>query len=346
MNNRTVQRGASARFLALLASFTMIIAGFAGFLLAGPASAGEVQSPENDYHKVWICHADMERGNGHVKLGNGEYKVGFNLIEIDENAWGPNNAHYQHPLDKQVFPSFDEETDEWIPPTIEDCGPDVSVFYCPEDSANPDTVLDGPYDAETDLRTCYVPAIEVAATCNASLTASVDANGYDPDDLQVVVTVDGVEVVEAGSWEDGTFSYSLALSDTKSHTIKVDLYDLGLGEVATPIGTKSASNEDCTPKVLTCEDRGDCPPPPPAEVTPPVEVTPVVEAAVASVPEAAAIAPAPATVSVPAAAKLPAAVPAGDGSEAPAVPLWALALMVVGLLGAGISARSWAASRK
>lgn len=42
---------------------------------------------------------------------------------------------------------------------------------------------------------------------------------------------------------------------------------------------------------------------------------------------------------VPEAATLPAAVPAGDGSQAPGLPMWAFALIVIGALGAVASVK-------
>ncbi len=44
-------------------------------------------------------------------------------------------------------------------------------------------------------------------------------------------------------------------------------------------------------------------------------------------------------VTVPQAATVPAAVPAGDGSQAPGLPMWALALVAVGVLGAAAAGK-------
>ncbi len=49
----------------------------------------------------------------------------------------------------------------------------------------------------------------------------------------------------------------------------------------------------------------------------------------ATVPEA----EAPATVSVPEAATVPESVPAGDGPQAPAVPMWVTALLIASMMG-------------
>jgi hypothetical protein len=51
-------------------------------------------------------------------------------------------------------------------------------------------------------------------------------------------------------------------------------------------------------------------------------------------------------VTVPSKATLPGAVPAGDGSQAPGLPMWAMALMVVGALGAAAAGKQILAARK
>ncbi len=77
--------------------------------------------------------------------------------------------------------------------------------------------------------------------------------------------------------------------------------------------------------------------PAPAEVGPPAAVVSPVEAA--TVPEAA-------TVAAPEAATVPAAVPAGDGSQAPSVPMWALVMIAVGVLGAAGAGKQLVGARK
>ncbi|MCX6434386.1 MAG: hypothetical protein NTX29_17015 [Actinobacteria bacterium] len=62
-------------------------------------------------------------------------------------------------------------------------------------------------------------------------------------------------------------------------------------------------------------------------------------AAPAIVPVSNVSAPAAATVAVPAAATVPAAVPAGDGSQAPVLPMWALALLTAGILGTAVAGK-------
>jgi hypothetical protein len=98
---------------------------------------------------------------------------------------------------------------------------------------------------------------------------------------------------------------------------------------------------------------GACPPPPPpgcVENCDPVVTeeppAPVVEAAVVAAPEAATVAaPAPATVAVPAAATLPAAVPAGEGSDT-GLPMWALAMVAAGMIGAAFAGKQLLGARK
>ena len=57
-------------------------------------------------------------------------------------------------------------------------------------------------------------------------------------------------------------------------------------------------------------------------------------------------APEAATVAVPAAATVPAAVPAGDGSQAPGLPMWALALLAAGVLGTAAAGKRFLGARQ
>jgi hypothetical protein len=96
----------------------------------------------------------------------------------------------------------------------------------------------------------------------------------------------------------------------------------------------------------------------PQPVAAPEVVTPAEPAVVAPVtaaaPQAATVAaPAPAAVSagvagttVADAATIPAAVPAGDGSQAPTVPLWALAMLVAGALGVVVTSAKLVGARR
>lgn len=86
-----------------------------------------------------------------------------------------------------------------------------------------------------------------------------------------------------------------------------------------------------------------------AEVVTPVEpaVVAPVEPAVVAAPEAATVAePEAATVAAPAAATVPAVIPAGDGSQAPTVPMWALAMIIVGVLGAALTSAKLVGARR
>lgn len=62
---------------------------------------GQQDRPDTD-KKVWICHADTNKGQGQENLGQGgtggEFGIGFNLIYISVNA--AENAHFKlHPND-------------------------------------------------------------------------------------------------------------------------------------------------------------------------------------------------------------------------------------------------------
>ena len=72
----------------------------------------------------------------------------------------------------------------------------------------------------------------------------------------------------------------------------------------------------------------------------------VVEPAVVVAPVEAATVPEAATVAAPEAATVPAAVSAGDGSQAPSVPMWALVMIAVGVLGAAGAGKQLVGARK
>jgi hypothetical protein len=109
----------------------------------------------------------------------------------------------------------------------------------------------------------------------------------------------------------------------------------GDADYAANTGAVTAALADLAAKTPAGATLGACGAPV-AQVTPAV-VTNAAEAA--TVPEAA-------TVAVPAAATVPAAVPAGDGSQAPGLPMWALAMIAVGVLGAGFAGKSILAAGK
>ncbi len=175
-------------------------------------------------------------------------------------------------------------------------------------------------------------------TCTSGWTASL--TDY-LDNYDVRVTVDGEVVTDGEVMVDGAWSGNGPTSFTDGeHTMQLQAgYDGETREWLT-VETDSVS---CTPPPPACTT--DCggtttvtTEVPPAVVAPAVVAPAVVDVpAVVAVPAAATVAaPAPATVTVPQAATLPSAVPAGDGSSAPAsgVPVWALAMLIAGALGA------------
>lgn len=105
------------------------------------------------------------------------------------------------------------------------------------------------------------------------------------------------------------------------------------GQCNTPAGPTPQSNEPVVAAALV---------EPPAQE--PVAAPDAAPDAVA-VPAPAQVA-APAKVSAPAAATVPASVPAGDGSKAPSLPLWAFALVAVGLAGAAFTGGQLLGARK
>lgn len=90
------------------------------------------------------------------------------------------------------------------------------------------------------------------------------------------------------------------------------------------------------------------------EIVPPVQPAVVAPATVVAPAAATVAAPAPATVSggvagtvvAPAAATVPTMVPAGDGPQAPTVPIWAFAMMVAGVLGTALASAKLVGARK
>ena len=337
MSTTTAKRGGKTKFLALTASLSMLVAGLVGVAVAAPASATEQP-------KEYICHSTSQKGVGSAT--NPYVLINVNTSSIDEWLEEAVNGHGGHGPDRVFDPTQTKfEQGKWgdiIPPFTYVVGEGEDAVEVKYPGLN---WKDGQAIWENN---CDIPGYEppadptagATATCEASLTATVDAKGYDPKDLEVIVTVDGSVVPDAGIWTEKTFSYSQTLTDTLAHSITVDVF-AGSGENRTKVATDTASNADCTPRVLTCVDRGDCPQdPPPVVVTEEAEPVAVVEAAVVEAPAApVAAAPAPAVVSVPAAATVPAAVPAGGGSQAPGLPMWALALVVVGAIGAAAAGK-------
>ena len=204
--------------------------------------------------------------------------------------------------------------------------------------------VNGKQVGKTADATC--PASPVAvATLTCATGVDVSLTGY-PEGYRITITLDGDAVVDFESVTDPFVYNSGQLNQDVTHTAvvvleteeepMVTLLDASLGVCSTP--PPPACTVDCNPVVTE---------------QPPVETPVVVAAATVEAPVAVAVpapatvaAPAPATVAVPAAATLPAAVPAGNGSQAPGLPMWALAMIAVGVLGAGFAGKSILAAGK
>ena len=257
MNRSSRKTGLAAKYLAMLASITMILAGVAGVAFAGSASA---ESNE----KVWICHADTNNGNGQIDLGvdgtGGELKNGFNLIHISPSAW--ENAHKAlHPNDREataaeIAQGYCGPPDTPVCDDDEDLVGDVCVPECKEDEiraengscVNPcdvqiesvvyrddvkqdpcddpcdDTVnLSGPRTLNEDPKCPSDPSGDAWLNCDGDWTASVTIPGDDSVEVQVLIDgefVAGEEDVE-GSWSgSGSEAY---LGDGDTHTIEVQI---------------------------------------------------------------------------------------------------------------------------
>ena len=152
---------------------------------------------------------------------------------------------------------------------------------------------------------------------------------------------------------DTAGSYTYSGEATVTSTVSQDDADAQAQKAA-----DAKASEDRVAKLPAGATVGSCTPKTPEEPkkpetpvtpsTPETPVTPVVEEATVTavepatveapqsvtVPMEATVAPTPQKVAVPAAATLPAAVPAGGGSTAPGIPTWAIALIVLGALGA------------
>jgi hypothetical protein len=92
------------------ATLTRIVAAAAGVLALVATSVAFSATAANANDKVWICHADTNNVNGQPNLGEGgtggEYQIGFNLIEVSQEAWV--NAHQaKHPNDSCAAMNWD-----------------------------------------------------------------------------------------------------------------------------------------------------------------------------------------------------------------------------------------------
>ena len=338
MSTTTAKRGAGTKFLALLASLTMMIAGLVGVALASPASA----AADNE-KKVWICHADTDKGaNGEGGLGyfeGGEFKAGYNLINVSLASWlnqhdpdGEKNGNQQvHPLDKLASPS----NGGWT------C--DGNVVVCDEGQVLEDNV-------------CVTPPKKVwICHFNGDLGQGQGGEfqeGYNLIEISenAVDTHIGVhEGDKLATWDgEGALEsdYSCGTPDVitnqsafwcadNAQQSAVRTVTNGIpgpwSRGGVPAEYSPTGGLNCTTTIVTTD-------PEPAPIV--SAAVAVAEPAVVEAPAPAPVAaPAPAVVSVPAAATVPAAVPAGGGSQAPGLPMWALALVVVGAIGAAAAGK-------
>jgi hypothetical protein len=404
--NKTAKAGAG-KFLALLASLTMIIAGLigVGIAAAAPANAGQVfdgnitECPA-PYTTVGLtlsdgwASSDSASWTSAVPVSRIYVKAG-NYYTYDDIAPATSGTLNTDAID-EVKPGDSANISHAFgcampaPPepgmvdggSAEYCvdGKDVTVEWAGEsyggDTGRTETDAEGIVEQnksdayeeagiseDAEQGTCLpAPKFTADITCS-TWSASID--GFvvqqDQSDDRVVLSkesgyvevfIDG-ELVSDGYLDDnGDFSDSgvinPAFTDGKTHTLTVEVDG---DEV------DSATSGVCAAPPKTCQELNNCPTPPPTDpgcttcktevppvVTPPVEpavVAPIIAPAAATV-----AAPAPAKVAVPAAATLPGSVPAGDGSQAPGLPMWALAMVAVGVLGAGFAGKQILAARK
>ncbi len=201
------------------------------------------------------------------------------------------------------------------------------------------------------------PLVDISLNCATGIV-SVDVSNL-PDWTVVTIEIDGSTVFDE-EVEGSSLNFdSDPLSATTGHSVIVTLdyeedgKDVFTKDFAacepvvppiTPQGGPAPVKDFCPNLDGVQWENFDCNTGQPAAV---VEAATVVAPAVVAPPEAAAVtAPAAATVAVPAAATVPASVPAGDGSQAPGLPMWALAMIAVGVLGAGFAGKSILAARK
>ncbi len=413
--NKTAKAGASFKVLALIASLSMILAGFAAGLMASPASAKERpkyehSSPEhNDENK---CKDDG--GDWVEDASSTSVEPSIDSVDVAVPKTYHCDDSDQENCETQVSPSSshewvkDSDSHEWgcepkDPPvcddaaltsgTSDDCdNPCDNNVQAAEDNGSEGDNCDNPCDSvlvgsvnggQGDDDGCEPTPVEAASlTCKDGWTASL--SGYKPG-TKVRIQLDGTTVIESivdgeGDYNgsgptnlaDGTHTLTVQVATSDDENEDSEEVDSVVyrDENKEPTDDPSAPSdeEETYTTVKTAEAICTTPTPPCTEnctpactvdcnpvvtVDPPVETPVVVAAATVEAPVAVSApapatvaAPAPATVAVPAAATLPASVPAGDGSQAPGLPMWALAMIAVGVLGAGFAGKSILAARK
>ena len=253
---------------------------------------GQVDRPDTD-KKVWICHADTNKGNGQPNLGvngtGGELGIGFNLIYISVNA--AENAHFKlHPNDTYALNNG-------------------STYYCP---GAPDTVR---------ASVCVANADGTFSTVTFAYleTKDITTGVSDPGNIAYSTFT----VVEAAKCIPSTptptpksAEYCAALTGTETYGLVTFTGTEGTDEAGWLNGTTPKSAYTIDVSKVKC-------------LTP--EAAAALDAAVAAaVPQPATVAGAPATIKVPAKGPtIPATVPAGDGSTVPTTPVAALTFLVL-----------------
>ena len=370
--NKTAKAGAHYKVLALIASLSMILAGFAAGLMASPASAAAPSVCPSGY--VLNVGTGLCEGTATEVAVPGETPVHYTCAE--GVLVGTTCVIKVEPTSEYQCPAGYTSTDNPITEETECTKPGEWKWHDDEweceaagSGGSTSTVVPSP-PTETCVKKKDSVKVWFCDTAVIDLPVGDDAlrskNEHEKKWHK--------EKKECGE-HDGPRP---ECADLVVPAVPVYEYFCPAGYFPPSAPTAAASEGPAptpVPEGTTCEKpvtiaptcpvgqnlvNGDCVTPsnPPADVpaasVPVVESTPVVVAAatveapaeVAVPAEATVAAPEAATVAVPAAATLPAAVPAGDGSQAPGLPMWALAMIAVGVLGAGFAGKSILAAGK
>jgi hypothetical protein len=299
MSTTTTKRGAGTKFLALLASLTMMIAGLVGVALAAPASANPTNGAESNSPKD-VCDALLGEGN-------------WTWVDrfVAEGAEGD-----------------DEQT-----------GTHVTVTGLTGNS--------GGWSSDAEVAAAQVHAGNTGGSVSGVPGSGPSTWATSEQDLSTLTFCGNDTPPPPPVCEDGTDKAGQEIPEGETSAWCNDTPPPPVCEE----GTDKAGQE--IPEGETSAWCDDTPPPPPVctenctTVVTEEPPAPVVEAAVVvAAPEAATVAaPAPATVAVPAAATLPAAVPAGEGSSN-GLPMAALAMIALGMIGAAFAGKQLLGARK
>jgi hypothetical protein len=202
-----------------------------------------------------------------------------------------------------------------------------TMYWC-----DADDVLQSQLQTSTDKGVTWKPDVPANAVEDDALTCG---NTPDPDPKPKPEVITYRDTASLSASEDIC---------TVNGTLRVDVTGNGLGEStvsqadAAKVATGNAQldleyNLRMAKAQFPGATDGACAPVEPTVVEPAVVDTP----AVVAVPGKATVTDVPARVPVPSAVTMPASVPAGGGSSTPGIPAWALALLVVGALGAVVT---------